>query len=194
MSMYQPALMFVDQSDKDGYKFSFLCDICKSEYATKYVEAESGKRGRIVRMSSKAFSLGSRIMDVIPGSGKPKLDEVEKSSDEFTTDLAAHLEGSPEWHKGHDATFEEAKREAEKYFRNCPICKRWVCPRDWNDGYNCCMEDSQQAVCPSCHQLAGSGKFCTACGAKLESVCASCGAKYNAGTKFCGQCGAKIAA
>jgi hypothetical protein len=194
MTLLPPAPRHIDNSDRAGYKFSFFCEICKWDYATKYVEAKSAKHGRIIRMSSRAFSLGSRIMDVKPGSGKPKLDDVEKEGKDTAKELEEHFDGSAEWNKGRDAALEEARKEAEKYFRNCAICKRWVCPKDWNESYNCCMEDSQQSICMSCHQLAGSGKFCTNCGAKLETICGSCGTKYNAGTKFCGQCGAKIAA
>lgn len=193
MSLLLPKIKYADKSDESGYKFSFSCEICQNDYVTKYIEAESATRGRGIRMTSRALSLASRIADVIPGVSKPKLDEVEKEGKELEGAVAEHFGGSAEWHKGHDAALEEARKEAEGYFKNCTICKRWVCPKDWNEGYNCCMEDSQQAVCPSCHQLAGNGKFCTNCGAKLETVCGSCGAKYNAGTKFCGQCGAKIA-
>lgn len=195
MSVQQSNLKFVDKSDEQGYKFSFHCEICNDSYATKYVEAQSGRKSSIIRFSSKAMSLGSSLMDILPVSDKPNLDEIEKKQSELSGELAKYFEGmSPEWHKGHDTAFQEARREAEKYFRNCPICKRWVCPRDWNESYNCCLEDSQQSVCSKCHQLAGGGKFCVNCGTKLETACPSCGAKYNAGTKFCGECGARIAA
>ena len=52
---------------------------------------------------------------------------------------------------------------------------------------------SDQITCPHCGALTPKGKFCMACGAKLQSFCPSCGAEVPPGAKFCLQCGEKLA-
>ncbi|MFA5092307.1 MAG: zinc ribbon domain-containing protein [Candidatus Paceibacterota bacterium] len=50
--------------------------------------------------------------------------------------------------------------------------------------------ESRQTMCPECGKPAGNGKFCVNCGTSLDMlVCAKCGAKNPAGTRFCGECG-----
>ncbi|HEY6417945.1 MAG TPA: zinc ribbon domain-containing protein, partial [Candidatus Binataceae bacterium] len=40
--------------------------------------------------------------------------------------------------------------------------------------------------CPSCkHDNSVDASFCDACGAKLESVCATCGSTNQPGARFC---------
>ena len=49
--------------------------------------------------------------------------------------------------------------------------------------------------CPRCHHENRDGaRFCRECGAKFTIVCADCGAKVEAGSKFCDRCGAPVAA
>lgn len=49
---------------------------------------------------------------------------------------------------------------------------------------------ANSTVCPRC-STAGTGRFCTECGAPLNSPpCVSCGQPLTAGSKFCSNCGA----
>ena len=47
--------------------------------------------------------------------------------------------------------------------------------------------------CPRCqHENLAGVRFCGECGARLESVCAACGATNPPANKFCGQCGGSL--
>ena len=64
--------------------------------------------------------------------------------------------------------------------------------QDWTQDIN--YRDQATAMCPSCNQESGGGKFCQSCGHPLAAAgaakqfCASCGTALN-GAKFCGECG-----
>jgi len=47
-------------------------------------------------------------------------------------------------------------------------------------------------VCSSCRNKAGSGAFCTECGAPLKLVCSNCNKELVSGARFCPGCGSKI--
>ncbi len=48
--------------------------------------------------------------------------------------------------------------------------------------------------CPQCRQENPAGaRFCNACGARLETVCAACGQVNPAGSRFCNACGQNLA-
>ncbi|MEG2417665.1 MAG: zinc ribbon domain-containing protein [Eubacterium sp.] len=54
--------------------------------------------------------------------------------------------------------------------------------------------EHKATVCPSCGKPAGSGKFCSHCGASMSlPKCPSCGAPVSSTLKFCPECGAKLA-
>ena len=53
--------------------------------------------------------------------------------------------------------------------------------------------ESKTTVCPVCGKPAGSGKFCSGCGASLElNKCPKCGRENARGAKFCSGCGASM--
>jgi len=55
--------------------------------------------------------------------------------------------------------------------------------------------ESKTTICPTCGKPAGTGKFCSNCGASLEmNTCANCGAKNALGVRFCNNCGSPMAA
>lgn len=48
-------------------------------------------------------------------------------------------------------------------------------------------------VCPQCRgQVPAGAKFCSHCGAKLNTKCPHCGADIAAGSAFCSECGQKL--
>ncbi len=48
-------------------------------------------------------------------------------------------------------------------------------------------------VCPQCRgQVPAGAKFCSHCGAKLNTKCPHCGADIAAGSTFCSECGQKL--
>ena len=48
-------------------------------------------------------------------------------------------------------------------------------------------------TCPQCHApISPNAKFCSVCGAKLQTVCPNCGAPVKPGSKFCSECGQSL--
>lgn len=48
-------------------------------------------------------------------------------------------------------------------------------------------------VCPNCKaQMSAGAKFCSKCGAKLNTKCPNCGANTAEGSAFCSECGQKL--
>ena len=65
---------------------------------------------------------------------------------------------------------------------------------DWTKDVN--VRDQGTAMCASCGQETGGGKFCQHCGAALAAApaatkkfCTNCGTELGAGVKFCAECG-----
>lgn len=48
------------------------------------------------------------------------------------------------------------------------------------------------AVCAACGKKAGSGAYCTECGAQLNIVCSNCKKRLVPGARFCPSCGLKL--
>ena len=45
-------------------------------------------------------------------------------------------------------------------------------------------------TCPQCHApISANAKYCSVCGAKLQTVCPNCGVPVKPGSKFCSECG-----
>jgi len=211
---------FADNSAEAGFQFTFICDICRDGYKTKYQEAKSHKKAGLLRGFGKAASIGASL------AGKSG---VGGAFDRGTDVISEQFRGmSPEWHKEHEAAFEIAQNEAKGHFQRCPRCRKWVCENDWNEQEGLCVEDaprlsvevaaakagkmvadikekadntkvfkgkieSKQTICPQCGKPAGEGKFCNNCGASLTLIkCPKCGAQSPAGTGFCGECGTKL--
>jgi hypothetical protein len=190
-----PVIRHTDISDERGYRFTFTCDICGDEYLTDYNEADSNRKGEFIKITSRAISLGTSIVDLIPATRGTDLERVDSRQSEFSEILSSRYEGmSPEWQRGRDLAFSHSLKEAEKYFHNCSVCKRWACPRDWHAESALCTEHSTQKMCPTCRYPTGSSKFCTNCGTQMENECPSCGARFMTGIKFCGECGEDLAA
>ena len=55
---------------------------------------------------------------------------------------------------------------------------------------NVSPEARAEITCPQCHApISANAKYCSGCGAKLQSVCPNCGAQVKPGSKFCSECG-----
>lgn len=190
---------FEDNSIETGFQFTFYCDICSQKFCkSKFTELQISKKVGIMRDAGRLGGLATKAVSSmgIPGllGGKQTGDAIEKGTDIIFSERFGKM--SPQWHKEHEAAFEEAQREAKMNFKCCPACKKWARDNDWNEQTGLCLVDSprtgKQTLCSQCGKLTGDGKFCNNCGASLMLKCPKCGAPSQAGTKFCGECGTKI--
>jgi hypothetical protein len=113
----------------------------------------------------------------------------------------------PAW----DSAFRDAVEAGKRTFRQCPQCRKWVCPeRCWNSSAERCtacaqaapagapgvLGATQAATCPGCGAPATGGKFCAECGKPLPTArtnCPKCNGKVEPAAKFCPECGEKLA-
>lgn len=189
----------------DGFQFVFYCDVGGEAVESKFVESQAAKKAGTARIIGKGLSIGGGFMknftDKIPGVSKTIGKDVEKDI-EKGGEMAEKGEGiaeefakkfgtmSSEWHREHDEAFENAQKEVKQFFNQCQACNRWACIHCWNPQKSLCIEDAKNTVlCPICHQVAGTGKFCINCGTPLVLKCPKCGETHAAGTKFCANCG-----
>ena len=208
---------FEDNSTEAGFQFTFLCDLCREGYKSKFIQSKTYGKGKMLGGLGKALSLGASLF------GR---DDIGYHIEEGSDVLGRKFEGmSPEWQKEHDEAFAIAQNEAKGFFHRCPKCKMWVCENDWNEQEGLCADDaprvnvevaaakgkkmvqdiddkaqgtqvfngeieSKQTICPACGKPAGEGKFCNNCGTSLAMTkCPKCGAKNSATSRFCGECG-----
>jgi hypothetical protein len=220
MSLQAFTSNFADNSTDAGFQFTFYCDLCREGFKTRFIEAKSYKKGRLLKNIGGMVSAASQM------TGKYNLGYgIQRGADvigERFTGMSA------EWHKEHETAFELAQNEAKGHFKRCPKCKKYVCENDWNEQEGLCVDDaprlnvevaaaragkmvediqekaagtqvftgkieSKQTICPQCEKPAGEGKFCNNCGGNLSlAECGNCGAKSPAGTRFCGECGTRF--
>jgi len=198
-----------DNSNNQGYQFSFHCDICGREYKCTYIASQAAKSASTAHFASELLggTLGYMVRQQSSGDQLSAKQRQEK-----------------------DDAFGRSWAEIQPYFRKCPKDHRWACVDCWNPDTNLCVTCSPRlgvemaavqsevavqqmrqqvyqskqfdgdvtkkvgAQCPSCHQyVTGGGKFCNFCGAMIaQSGCATCGHQNPPNAKFCGGCGAPV--
>lgn len=211
---------FADNSTEAGFQFTFACAVCNEGYKTNFIEAKSGKKGKLLKTVGGLFGAAAQI------AGKYNIGYgIERATDVITE---KHEGMSPEWRKEYDVAFEQVQVEAKAHLHRCPKCTQWVCENCWNEQENLCVNcapreavavaaarakkknedilakasmtqvfngeiEAKQTLCPACGKPVGTGKFCVNCGTSLGLLeCSKCGAKNQAGTVFCGNCGEKL--
>lgn len=212
---------FADNSTDAGFQFTFSCAVCNEGYKTKFIEAKSTQKGKVLKTLGGLFGAAAQI------AGKYNIGYgIERATDVITE---RHEGMSADWRKEYDAAFEQAQAEAKAHLYRCPKCTQWVCENCWNEQENLCVNcapreavevasarakkksqdiqakaagtkvftgeiERKQTLCFACGKPAGTGKFCNNCGASLNlAECPKCGGQNPAGTSFCGQCGGKLA-
>lgn len=206
-------------SDRNGYSFKFMCDICGDGFLTKYRPAPYAKAKGILGAAS---SLGGSIGGALGGVGRGT----------WGAHSAADYMADSKWREAHEKALDEATAEARGHFTKCPGCTKYVDANCWNEQALMCVECSpRQAVivqkarasafgqkaqeamsvqdysaeiksaetarvtCPRCGKPTSTGKFCEVCGAPLErTACPNCGAPISTAARFCNNCGTKLGA
>ena len=125
----------VDESNENGFSFTFNCDICGKAWKSDYVEYKAGKKAGVIK------GLGSVASIVASALGKSSVGySVERGADMATQGSRGSY--SPEWKKEHDAALAAATAQAKKDFMQCPKCKKWVCSDCWDAKKQKCNECS----------------------------------------------------
>lgn len=215
---------YEDHSTKAGFQFTFYCDLCSDGFKSSFIESETYKKGRGLRgltmgagiagtlfggyLGRLGYSLergGHLLSDRFSGMTPEWHKEHEKAFERAKNEAQKHFKrchGCRIWVC--DACFNEdeglctqcaprqeiavAKARAEAMQRN--IEQTVETATVWKGKL-----ESKTTVCPSCGKPAGTGKFCSNCGASLAlAVCPSCKRENAQGVRFCNHCGASMTA
>ncbi|MDD5402217.1 MAG: zinc ribbon domain-containing protein [Dehalococcoidales bacterium] len=210
---------YEDNSTEAGFQFTYCCDVCNDGYKSSFVESKTYNKGKGFRGLTQGISLlgqlvGGRIGDIsntVESGGDILSDRFDDMSPEWQKehDIAferAQSEAQRHFHRCHacnnyvcDNCFNEdeglctecaprqeiyvAKARAEAMRRN--VDEAGGSATVWKG-----QIESKTTKCPSCGKPAGTGKFCSHCGASMElKTCSRCGAKNAQSVKFCNNCG-----
>ena len=210
---------YADNSTEAGFQFTFFCDICNDGYKTSFIESKTYKKAGLFRGLGRAASIGSSMLgrgagyqvergtDVIAerfsGMSPEWHKEYEEAFKLAQNEAMGHFHKCPKCAKWVDDTCwndedglctNDAPRAAAEI-----AAARATQRKDqiWKKAAETTVFTGEvkatQTICPRCGKPAGSGKFCTNCGAPLMMLtCSKCGAQNNPGTSFCSECGNKL--
>ena len=211
---------YEDNSTEAGFQFTFYCDNCHDGYKSSFIESDTYKKKKGLRgLTQGASILGNLVGGKLSSFGYAAARGGDVLSERFNGmspewqkehDKAFELsqnEAEQHFHRCHschkyvcDACLNEdeglcvdcaprqevfvAKARADAMRRN--IEEAGATSTVWQGKI-----ESKTIVCPTCGKPAGTGKFCSNCGASMEmNACVRCGAKLAQGVRFCNNCGA----
>jgi len=181
-----------DVSGEKGFQWKFDCDICGSGFSTSFIPSRSAATAR------KLGLLGRGLQAAGSMAGKSSLYGMG-----YAADSASQFQNmSADWHKEHDAAFQQAVNEAKVHFKKCPRCKLYVCEEDWNDEAGLCTRDAPslttelqaakaQVRVEQMQTHVKAQTLFTGDTEDLATVCSTCGKPSGSG-KFCQNCGAPL--
>lgn len=185
---------FADNSTEAGFQFTFYCDLCREGYKTRFIESKTYKKGKLLR------GLGGLISAATQITGKYN---IGYGTERATDIISERFKGmSPEWHKEHEAAFEQAQNEAKQHFHRCPRCTKWVCENDFNEQEGLCVScaprinvevaaaKAEKAV-QDIKEKASKTQVFTGEIESKQTICPKCGKPAGEG-KFCNNCGAPL--
>jgi len=205
-----------DQSTREGYQFEFYCERCGNGYASSFQHSVTGFGGRLLSMGGdliggsigeKASQLGwdaEWLRDGTRGSTRDKqlakaVAEVQQYFDQchrcgqwvcdricWNAERGLCTTCAPKL----DQEIAGMQAAAQVSQLNDKIQQV-----DWTGGVN--YRDQATALCGTCGQETGGGKFCRGCGSALAAApaaagrafCGNCGTKLAPGAMFCTECG-----
>ena len=205
---------YQDHSTREGYQFEFFCERCGNGYSSSFKHSVTGFGGRLARMGGAVLGggVGDKLdqlgwasemgRDGMRGSTRDKqLAEAVAEVQQYFVQCHAcgqwscreicfnHERGlcvgcAPKLDQ--EITRMQAAAQIEQL-------QTKIQGQDWTRDIN--VTDTATALCPSCGQETGGGKFCAGCGfalaaapAATKKFCANCGTQLS-GAKFCAECG-----
>lgn len=215
---------YEDNSTEAGFQFTFYCDNCHDGYKSSFIESDTYKKkkglrgltqgahiiGNLVggKMSSFGYAAargGDVLSERFNGMSPEWQKEHEKAFELSQNEAEQHFHRC---HACHKYVCDACLNEDEGLCVSCAPRQEVYVAKARADAMRRNIEDagatatvwqgkieSKTIVCPTCGKPAGTGKFCSNCGASMElNVCSQCGAKLAQGVRFCNNCGTPTAA
>ncbi|HIA52936.1 MAG TPA: hypothetical protein EYN91_12765 [Candidatus Melainabacteria bacterium] len=184
---------YVDRSKNTGFQFEFFCDRCNKGHLTPF----------------RIHALGV-VTSIWDATDWKKEKEKEFDFDTLKKDVSKLFLKGKAWIEA----YTNAVEEAQKYFKHCARCLKWVCPKEcFNSRANLCqgcapLTEAEKAalqaeerrksssktaepadaprICPHCGKSNPVATFCADCGKKVvqDIFCSSCGAKWSTEKKM----------
>lgn len=185
---------YADNSTEAGFQFTFFCDLCKEGYKTQFIECKSYKKGRFLKNIGGIISAASQM------TGNYRLSHGIQRGSSVINERFSGM--SPQWHKEHEAAFEQAQNEGKQHFHRCPRCRKWTCENDWNEQEGLCVvcaprqnvEVAAARAGKMMEDIKSEASNTQVFRGKIESkqtLCPQCGKPAGEG-KFCSNCGANL--
>lgn len=183
---------YVDRSKSTGFQFEFFCDRCNKGHMTPF----------------RIHALGV-VTSIWDATDWKKEKEKDFDFDTLKKDVSKLFLKGKAWIEA----YTNAVEEAQKYFKHCARCLKWVCPKEcYNPRANLCqgcapLTEAEKAalqaeerkksrktaepadaprICPHCGKSNPVATFCADCGKKVvqDIFCSSCGAKWSTEKKM----------
>lgn len=166
---------YVDRSKNTGFQFEFFCDRCNKGHMTPF----------------RIHALGV-VTSLWDATDWKKEKEKDFDFDTLKKDVSKLFLKGKAWIEA----YTNAVEEAQKYFKHCPRCLKWVCPKSC---YN-----PKASLCQGCAPLTEAEKVQLKAEEKRKETskpapepvdaprtCPHCG-KSNPVATFCADCGQKV--
>lgn len=178
---------YVDRSKNTGFQFEFFCDRCNKGHMTPF----------------RIHALGV-VTSIWDATDWKKEKEKDFDFDTLKKDVSRLFLKGKAWIEA----YTNAVEEAQKYFKHCARCLKWVCPKScFNPRANLCQgcaplteaelaalkaEERRKEAAKPVVDAVDAPRTCPHCGKSnpVATFCADCGKKVVQDI-FCPSCGAK---
>ncbi|MCL1898141.1 MAG: zinc ribbon domain-containing protein [Micrococcales bacterium] len=186
-----------DNSTDAGFQFTLYCDVCNDGFKSSFIESETHKKGKGLR----TLTQGAGILGSFMGG---RAHNAGWAAERSGSVLSERFQGqSPEWHKEHEAAFNQAQNEAQRHFHRCHNCTHYACDACYNEDAGLCTACAprQEVYVARAHAEAmkrnidQAGQNATVWQGNIESkttVCPACSKPAGTGN-FCNNCGHSMA-
>ncbi len=169
---------YVDRSKNTGFQFEFFCDKCNKGHLTPF----------------RIHALGV-VTSIWDATDWKKEKEKDFDFDTLKKDVSRLFLKGKAWIEA----YTNAVEEAQKYFKHCARCLKWVCPKScYNPRANLCqgcapLTEAEKAALKAEERRKESGSRTKEPAEAVDAprVCPHCGVSNPVST-FCADCGGKV--